>query len=252
MAINNKILLLVIILTSCFAIDANAQTRRRKTKLRPAKTVTLAAPQPTPLSPTLEPEVISRAEDDLNAENKLPSPNNGGAVNPDPLKTQSDRSVKTVAAPAAPVSNNTTQEKEDRSLLDLERLSLAEGRAENFRKQLSDVIERESALRSKIEQLDYQMRPDIIQTETSIVGSLRPEEIRDSRRKMLENEKTRTSDQLTKVLENRTRLETAIINADMLVEKLRVRVEADTDEEIRKPSDKISAKDSAVPNSPDN
>ncbi|MEP6925641.1 MAG: hypothetical protein ABI954_14340 [Pyrinomonadaceae bacterium] len=246
MAISNKILVLILILTFGSLVDVNAQTRRRKIKSR--RTTPIARPQT--ISPTLEPEVISRAEEDLNGENGTASVNNG-SINPDPQKKLPTRPLKTVVAPTNK-ANSSAQEKEDRSLLDLERLSLAEGRAEAFRKQLSDVIEREAAMRSKIEQLDYQMRPEVIQSETATIGSLRPEEVRESRRKMLENEKTRTNEQLTQILQSRTRLEAAVINADSLVDKLRARVESEIDEETRKSANKISAKDSTEPKIQDN
>jgi len=246
MAICIKILTLALILTFGLVIDADAQTRRRKLKQR--RTNAVVRPQTTPL-PTLDAEVISRAEEDLKAENATTTGENG-AINPDLQRTQSPRPVETLITPNG--KRNSAEEKEDRSLIDLERLSLAEGRAEAFRKQLSDVIERESALRSKIEQLDYQMRPEVIQGDTATIGSLRPEQIRDSRRKMLENEKTRINEQITKVLESRTRLESAIANADALVDKLRSRVEAESSEETRRLPEKITSKDSTDPQVPDN
>lgn len=247
MAIINKIIVLALILTFGFLTEADAQTRRRKTKPRPTTPIV----RPQIISPTLEPEVVSRAEDDLNGENGAAIPNSK-SINPDPQKLPPPtRPVKTVVAPTNK-NSSTAREKEDRSLLDLERLSIAEGRAEAFRRQLSDAIEREAAMRTKIEQLEYQMRPEVIQSGTATIGSLRPEEVRESRRKMLENEKTRTNEQLTQVLQSRTRLEAAIINADALVDKLRARIESEIDEETRKSADKISAKDSTEPKIQDN
>jgi hypothetical protein len=247
MAISNKILVLALILAFGLLVDAEAQTRRSKRKSHRTNTTVIKQQPIRPL--ILEPEVVSRAEDDLKAENSGVTDRDGN-INPDPQRTTQTRPVKTTVATTG--KNNSAKEKEERSLIDLERLSLAEGRAEAFRKQLSDVIEREAALRSKIDQLDYQMRPEIIQNETAVIGSLRPEQIRDSRHKMLENEKTRTNDQLTKVMESRTRLESAIVNADALVDKLRARVEAESNEDTQMGPEKITAKDSNAPQVPDN
>lgn len=250
MAINSYILILTLILTLGLTSGADAQTRRRKIKSHRTPTMTTAQqspPQIVPVQTTLEPEVVSRAEDDLNAENSAATDKNN-SVNSDLQKTPTARPVKTLVAPIN--KNNAAEERESRSLIDLERLSLAEGRAEAFRKQLSDVIERESALRSKIDQLDYQMRPEVIQGETAVIGSLRPEEVRDSRRKMLENEKSRANDQLNTVMTSRIRLDSAILNADALVDKLRARVEAEINEDTRKPSESGSVREE--PQIPDN
>ncbi len=247
MAISKNILVLALILMFGAALNADAQKRRRKTRSPRAKTFSTIRPPATLSSIPYEPEVVSRAEDDLTGENGATA-NNNGSVNSDLPKPSAPRPVKT----AAPSVNKSKSAEDDRSLVDLERLSLAEGRAEAFRKQLSDVIERENTLHSKIEQLDYQMNPEVIQSEASTIGSLRPEEVRDSRRKMLENEKTRTNDQLNTVMESRTRLESAIANADALVNKLRARVEAETDGETQTSSDKIITKDSTLPQVPDN
>ena len=245
MAISKTLLALVLILMFGATLNADAQ-KRRKTRSHRTKTYSDIRPTAT-LPPLSEPEIISRAEDDLTAENSAGSGKNG-SISPDLPKPALPRPVKNNPAPI----NKTKSAEDDRSLIDLERLSLAEGRAEAFRKQLADVIERENGLRSKIEQLDYQMRPEVIQSETLTIGSLRPEEVRDSRRKMLENEKTRANDQLSTVLESRTRLESAIINADALVDKLRLRVEAETNNENQKSPEKITAKDSTEPQTPDN
>ncbi len=246
MTIGKQILALVLVLMFGVMLNADGQKRRRKT--RSHRTTTTAIRPPATLSPApSEPEVVSRAEDDLTGENGSTTGTNG-SINPDLPKPSAPRPVKIIATPV----NKNKSADEDRSLVDLERLSLAEGRAEAFRKQLSDVIERENTLRSKIEQLDYQMNPEVIQSEASTIGSLRPEEVRDSRRKMLENEKTRTNDQLNTVMESRTRLESAIANADALVNKLRARVEAETDGETQTSSDKITTKDSTLPQVPDN
>ena len=246
MAMNKQILVLALILMFGATFNLDAQKRRRKTRSRRTTTALI---QPTPaLSPsTTEPEVISRAEDDLAGENGVKT-NNNGSINPDlPKLVTPTRPVKTVSAS----SNKSKSAEEDRSLIDLERLSLAEGRAEAFRKQLADVIERENALRTKIEQLDYQMRPEVVQSETSTIGSLRPEDVRDSRRKMLENEKTRANDQLNTVMESRTRLESAIVNADALVDKLRARVEAETSGDTQSLPERVTSQDSAEPQIPE-
>lgn len=238
---------LLIGLSLTITFEASAQTKKRKPKTRRATNIVIRS-QPT-LPPMVEPEVVSRATDELNDPTAAAATNENNVSSP----SQKTLPVASISSAAAPIDKkDSAREKEDRSLLDLERLSLAETRAETFRKQLSDVIDREANLRTKIEQLEFQIRPENIQMETSVIGSLRPEEVRESRRKIIENDKTRTIDQLNKTIESRARLELAIASADVLVDKLRARVEAEATAETRKSADKVSAKDSVEPTSPDN
>lgn len=243
----NKLVILMLGLSLLAAFEVNAQTKKRNPKNRRAtSTVTRTQPAPVPS----EPEVVSRATDDL-IETTDAANSRNNVVSPDLPARLPERPVKSaLTAPAK--KNNSAEDKENRFLLDLERLSVAETRAETFRKQLSDAIDREANLRTKIEQLDFQMRPENIQLETATTGSLRPEELREARRKMFENDKLRTADQLNKTLENRVRLELAVANADMLVDKLRSRVEAETAAETGRSADQILSKDSAEPTNPNN
>lgn len=234
MAIKSKQVLTaaLIIAATGFIFETNAQTRRRG---KPRRT-TVYRPQPPPVQ-TLEPAVISRAEDEFNDQTTT--------ANPD--ATNADVNVERPVRPRNRTNGKTEiADKDEGSLRDLERLTLAEERAGALRRQLEEIIDRESVLRSKIEQLDYQGRPEIIEREVAVIGSLRPEVERDNRRKIVENEKKRTNDQLTQVTANRTRLEGAVANADLLVDKLRARVETGVEKDKTGRGD-VSSTDSSPP-----
>lgn len=214
-----------------FAFESNAQTAKRKKNV---KRPPAARAQIVSASQIIEPEVISRAEDGEIEENGVvvnPSParreiknarQNAGA---DPLSNASDSSALMRELNSLRREVKTLREKS--SVENLEKLGLAEERAENFRKKLEETMSRESDLSSKIQQLDFQMQPEAIARETAVIGSLRPEEVRESRRKTLEVEKTRLNEQLNQIRVSRARLEAAVASADALVEKLRLRVEAE-------------------------
>ncbi len=232
------------VLTTFGVTEIYAQKSRRKSAPRRTSSVVPRAPiNPAAQVRTLEPEVISRADDIVQQEN-----NSVGEAQTviDPATGRSQRRNRrgsgngsTQNADAAELARQVNAltnkikslEEQQRTVIDLERLTRAEERAENLRKQLADVIEREAAINSKLEQLDYQTRPENIQSETAVIGSLRPEDVRESRRKMLESEKTRIREQLTLLQTNRAKLETAVANADSLVERLRSRVQTQLDKE---------------------
>jgi chromosome segregation ATPase len=223
----NKLLIAVFIFVFGFASIAAAQTKR-KSKSRKAK----PAPSVTVQTPPLEPEIVSTAAETEQSENDALDPQTGKPVN---AAVSSAKSQNQTASGAAERQVNelkekvNTLQKQQQDLLDLERLTRAEERAESLRKQLEDAAQREADLQRKAEQLDFQLRPENIERDTAVIGSTRPEEVRETRRKMLEAEKNRINELLNKASENRARLEAAVRNADALVEKLRARVETDSD-----------------------
>lgn len=222
----NKILVYLLTLLVMGVLVSEADAQRKKAKRKTRRSV------PTQPVQTLEPVVISRAEDEQN----------GTTVQIDPVTGKPIKIRRNVTQTAAPVTNDDGEltnevnrlnskvkslENKENGVTNLKELSAAEERAVNLRGQLDQTLTRENDLRTRIEQLDYQMRPEVINMETATIGSLRPEEVRENRRKSLESERRRAADQLTQSETARVRLESAIANADALVERLRARVEAD-------------------------
>jgi chromosome segregation ATPase len=118
----------------------------------------------------------------------------------------------------------TSMQEDDRYLLDMERLTRAEQRAESLRAQLIDVQSKMADLSSKLEQVEYYLKPENIDKATQGYGSTRPEDARDARRKQLENEKGRLTAQIAILETSRLRLESAISTADSEVDLLRARL----------------------------
>jgi phage shock protein A len=116
-------------------------------------------------------------------------------------------------------------QEDDRYQLDMERLTRAEQRAEQIRSQLIDTESKIADLQSRIEQVEYSLKPENIDKVATGMGTVHPEEARDSRRKQLENERTRLQAQL-KILEtSKSRLEVSQTNADAEVDSLRAKME---------------------------
>jgi len=88
--------------------------------------------------------------------------------------------------------------------------------AEKLRAQLLEVHEKEDVLHTRLQQLDESIKPENIERSLAGVGSTRPEELRESRRRQLTIERDGVLAQLQTLETSRQRLETALANAEIL------------------------------------
>jgi hypothetical protein len=94
------------------------------------------------------------------------------------------------------------------------------------------MIEKENSVKTRLEQLEFEMRPEMIDRQIAFAGTLRPEELRDMRRKNLDIEKRNLQDLVTQIQSTRSSLELNVVKADQLVEKLRTKLEKDIDDAL--------------------
>lgn len=88
--------------------------------------------------------------------------------------------------------------------------------AEQLKLKLADVKAHEEELRLRLQQLDESLKPENIERSLAGIGSTKPEELRETRRRQLTIERDGVLAQL-KILEtSRQRLETAVANAEAL------------------------------------
>jgi len=85
---------------------------------------------------------------------------------------------------------------------------------ETLRAQLLDVKAKEAELQSRERQLDEDLKPENIERSLAGVGSTRPEELRESRRRQLTIERDGVRAQLKLVTTSRERLEAVIRTAE--------------------------------------
>jgi hypothetical protein len=85
--------------------------------------------------------------------------------------------------------------------------------AEKYKAQLLDVAGKEDALRTRLAQLDEAIKPENIERSLAGVGSTRPEELREQRRRQLSIERDGVLAQLQTLETSRLRLESALANA---------------------------------------
>ena len=130
--------------------------------------------------------------------------------------------------------NNNPIEKVKQVTTYLDLLTHAEERAEVLRKQLIELIEKETAYRSRMTQFDEDLRPENIERSMAGIGGTRTAEMRDTRRRVLENDRRGIENLLSVTSLSRVRLEEDVRQADLLVTKLRQRLFPLIDKEIEK------------------
>lgn len=232
---------LVLFVSLCFD-SASAQRRRNKRSRRITNPVNVTPVQPTTTTST-EPQIVSTADqqasDQSNTSDTSTQSNTRGtnrrraatAAEPESNEDSMRRTVNDLSSQVTKLSDKLSQmEQQQRTLVDLERLSRAEQRAEGLRAQLRDVQSKEADLQAHMEQVEFDLKPENIERSVAAYGSTHPEEARDARKRALENEKNRTQAQLDLMATSRQRLESAIASADAEVERLRKRVDETTGE----------------------
>ncbi|MGZ8845695.1 MAG: hypothetical protein ACXW3C_04445 [Pyrinomonadaceae bacterium] len=113
-------------------------------------------------------------------------------------------------------------------------LTRTEERAEILRKQLIELIEKETAFRVRLTQLEEEVRPENIERAMSGVGTTRTVELRDTRRRALDNEKRGIENLLNITTQSRFRLEEEVRQADQMVTKLKLKLFPMIEKEIDK------------------
>lgn len=83
-----------------------------------------------------------------------------------------------------------------------------------LRAQLADVQAKENELQARARQLDEDLKPENIERSLAGVGSTKPEELREYRRRQLSIERESVRKQLTLLATSRDRLENAIRTAE--------------------------------------
>ena len=201
-----------VLLLGVFLIDSTAQRRRsRRQRVR------------RPTTPRItNPPIYQPPAEETNA-NTTTDPATAPETNEDPQT----KTIRDLTSQVDKLTNKISQmEESQRTLVDLERLSRAEQRSAELWKQLRDVESQQADLQSRLEEIDYALKPENIDRSVAGYGSTRPEEVREQRRRQLEGDKLRAQKQLEQLTANHTRLETAIAAADTEVDRLRKRLDA--------------------------
>lgn len=224
---------LLLIVGICFTYGS-AQQRRKKSRhsssQAPAPTAT---PQSPPTADAPEGRIISTVDESVATANN-DSPQKPGAKKKRPggaapIESDQESMRRTIVALTDQVSKLsvtlTQMQAEQRTLVDMERLTRADQRAESLRAQLLDVRAKEADLQGRADQIDYALKPENIDRAVGMIGTLHPEDARAERRRQLENLKNGIQSQLGQLAESRVRLQSAIVTSDEEVEMLHRRLD---------------------------
>ena len=200
------------------------------------KTVSVAKPS----SAAVEPQIVSRAEDfpsedQIGSQDLVPLTTTDPPLTVDERISNTNKRVKEMNSRIKSLESskpNEYDEKQKRLLLNLDILTRAEQRAESLRKQLFDMVEKESNIKTKLDQIENDIRPEVIERQVAFAGTLRPEELRDQKRKNLDIDRRNLQSLLTQIQSTRANLELNVQKADLMVDKLRVKLEKDIDDAL--------------------
>ena len=223
-------------------VDSSAQKSRRRHKRSAPRIANPAIYQPTP-------------DDNANTNSSGDTSNANSATAGDtqPARPATDedpqamkKTIHTLSTQVDKLTDKINQmEESQKSLVDLERLSRAEQRSSALHSELRDVEAKKAELEARAEDIDYALKPENIERSTAGYGTTHPEELREQRRKQLENEKQRVLKQLDQLAASQTRLEQAIATSDAEVERLRKKLDAADEAAIQNAKTKAQAEGTA-------
>ncbi len=119
------------------------------------------------------------------------------------------------------VSGLTLTEKQQRLVLGMELLSRAELRVVTLQKAQIELVEKLNATRSRLAQVEIDLRPRNINNSTTYEGTTETEELRESKRLKLQSERTNLSQLLIQIQNNLTETGETLRDAMSLAERLR-------------------------------
>ena len=159
-----------------------------------------------------------------------PSTNSGDALTNEVAELR--KSVQTLNARLkaiteellSPDTKESDNQKVKQIAANLDLLSHTEERAEVLRKQLLELIEKETTYRTRLTQMDEDIRPENIERALAGIGTTRTAEMRDTRRRSLDSERKGLESLLALTGQSRIRLEEDVRQADQLVASFRQRL----------------------------
>jgi len=233
------VLALVLIL-GFLLVDSSAQKRRRRQRTSAPRIENPAIYQP---SPTENSTGDSNTSGDTNTTDKGTA-RPAGEQDPEAMK----KTIRGLATQVDKLNDKLSQmEESQRSLLDLERLSRAESRSAAFRAELRDVQSKEADLEAKAEQVEYDLKPENIERATAGYGTTHPEDLREQRRRQLENEKLRLRKQLDQLADSHSRLDQAIATSDAEIDRLHKKLDAADEADIQNAKTKAQGEGTTEP-----
>jgi hypothetical protein len=226
---------LIVAFALTMSVSAQAKKKKRRATRKPAAVKTVPAT-------TGDAQVVSLADQYQDTSTQIIQPNATPSLadtQTTQLPDETTKRLKDIQSRIKKLENNqsvdkkpTYEERQKMLLTNLDILTKAEQRSESLRKQRFDMIDKESSIRSRLDQLDIDIRPESIEKSVAMMGTMRPEEIREAKRKSLDAERRNLQTLLNDVVAARAALDADVLRSDALVEKLRNKLEKDIDDSL--------------------
>jgi chromosome segregation ATPase len=213
------IVVLAIVVMTGLLVDSAAQKRKR-TKRRPSapKITNPEIYQPSPGDNSNSNSSETSANDNSNT-------NSNSAPAEDPASMK--RTIRTLSNQVDKLNDKLSEmQTSQQSMVDLERLSRAEQRSSQLRTELRDVESKKADLEVHLEMVENDLKPENIERAVAGYGTTRPEELRAQRQKVLENDRTRTRQQIDQLTASESRIQQAIATQDVEIDRLQKKLEA--------------------------
>jgi len=214
------VVVLAIVVMTGLLVDSAAQKRKR-TRRRAPSTPKITNPdiyQPSPV-------------DNVNAGTSETSANGNSNSNSNAAQSEDPEAMKkTIRGLSNQVDKLSDKLNEmqasQASMVDLERLSRAEQRSSQLRTELREVQGKKADLEAHVEQVENDLKPENIERAVAGYGTTRPEELRAQRQKQLENDRTRSRQQIDQLAASEGRIQQAIATSDVEIDRLQKKLEA--------------------------
>jgi len=237
----SALLVMFLMVVSLFVFEADGQTRRRRPRrvVRPVVTNPVIVPPGEEQTPNSDPErIISTADETpIESEDSAQTAETRSATPKKPGEEKDmQQTINALSNQVNRLNDKLSQMSEnDKTLIDMERLTRAEQRSESLRSQQIEVEGKLADLQSQLEQTEFSLRPENIERAAAGYGTTRPEEARDATRRALESRRARLQAQIRILETSKTRLEQALVTADAEVDSLRRKLEQQKQQEAVAP-----------------
>ena len=212
------VVVLAIVVMTGLLVDSAAQKRKR-TRRRAPSTPKITNPdiyQPSPV------DNVNAGTSDTSVTGNS---NSNAAQSEDPEAMK--KTIRGLSNQVDKLSDKLNEmQASQASMVDLERLSRAEQRSSQLRTELREVQGKKADLEAHVEQVENDLKPENIERAVAGYGTTRPEELRAQRQKQLENDRTRSRQQIDQLAASEGRIQQAIATSDVEIDRLQKKLEA--------------------------
>ena len=213
------IVVLAIVVMTGLLVDSAAQKRKRTRRRSSAPKIT----NPDIYQPSPVENANANSSDTTGSENANANSNVARPEDPESMK----RTIRTLSNQVDKLNDKLNEmQASQQSMVDLERLSRAEQRSSQLRGELRDVQAKKGDLEAHLEMVENDLKPENIERAVAGYGTTRPEELRAQRQKQLENDRTRTRQQIDQLTASENNIQQAIAVSDVEIDRLQKKMEA--------------------------